>query len=263
MEEQDILKIPLKEQENLKELFRLLERNGMEQEKEQVFQMADYIDRMETKMEAVLLELKSMREQLSGMETKSLRTRAETTVGAVEGKLREAKEALGNLKCAFLGKVSQAVQAGKERGKEALAGILKSVHLPQMTFRVQRLLKGAARTADQGITKLGDMADELHASKQHLANAGRALTGRKMQTAAGRDPERGAVYEAQRILFQVMASAERMERQTENFLESMERLSVKEEGEKPSVRESLRELKADRPPQGEPLEKQRSEAVRG
>ena len=103
MEKEDILKIPLKEQENLKELFQLLEKNGMEQEKKQVLQMADYIDSMETKMEDVLSELKSMRELLSGIENQSLRTKAEKIVAAVEGKLGEAKEALGNLKRAFLG----------------------------------------------------------------------------------------------------------------------------------------------------------------
>ena len=119
--------------------------------------MADYIDSMETKMEDVLSELKSMREQLSGIENQSFRTKAEKIVAAVEGKLGEAKEALGNLKRAFLGKVEQALQAGKTKGKEALSGILKTIRLPQMTLRVQHLLKGAVRTADQGIMKLGDM----------------------------------------------------------------------------------------------------------
>ena len=157
--------------------------------------MADYIDSMETKMEDVLSELKSMREQLSGIENQSFRTKAEKIVAAVEGKLGEAKEALGNLKRAFLRKVEQALQAGKTKGKEALSGILKTIRLPQMTLRVQHLLKGAVRTADQGIMKLGDMADELHAARQHLGNAGRTLTGRKMRKAVSRDPERGAVYE--------------------------------------------------------------------
>ena len=46
-ENKNTLKVPLKEQENLKELFRLLEQNGMEQEKKQVVQMAEYIDTME------------------------------------------------------------------------------------------------------------------------------------------------------------------------------------------------------------------------
>ena len=86
MEKEDMLKIPLKEQENLKELFRLLEKNGMEQEKKQVLQMADYIDSMETKMEDVLSELKSMREQLSGIENQSFRTKAEKIAAAVESK---------------------------------------------------------------------------------------------------------------------------------------------------------------------------------
>ena len=54
MEKENALKVPLKEQENLKELFLLLEQNGMEQEKKQVVQMVDYIDGIETKMEEVL-----------------------------------------------------------------------------------------------------------------------------------------------------------------------------------------------------------------
>lgn len=263
MEKEDILKIPLKEQENLKELFRLLEKNGMEQEKKQVFQMADYIDSMETKMEDVLSELKSMREQLSGIENQSFRTKAEKIVAAVEGKLGEAKEALGNLKRAFLGKVEQALQAGKTKGKEALSGILKTIRLPQMTLRVQHLLKGAVRTADQGIMKLGDMADELHAARQHLGNAGRTLTGRKMRKAVSRDPERGAVYEVQRLMFQSMVSMERMERRTENLLERMDRLSAKEERGRTSVRESIRELRSDQPTVQDNPQKQRSETVRG
>lgn len=59
--------------------------------------------------------------------------------------------------------------------------MLQTIHLPRMTFRVQHLLKQAVRAADQGIEKLGNMADEIHAAKQHLGNAGRALTGKKMK----------------------------------------------------------------------------------
>lgn len=60
MKKENSLKIPLREQENLKELFRMLEQNGMTAEKKQVLQMADYIDDMETKMEMVLKDLKEM-----------------------------------------------------------------------------------------------------------------------------------------------------------------------------------------------------------
>lgn len=263
MERDNALKVPLKEQENLKELFRMLEQNGMDQEKKQVVQMADYIDTMEEKMGEVLSELKTMREQLSGIENKGVRAKAEKIVEAVSDKLDEAKEALGNLKRAFLGKVDQALQTGKTKGREALAGMLQTIHLPRMTFRVQHLLKQAVRTADQGIEKLGNMADEIHAAKQHLENAGRALTGKKMKSVNSRDPERGVIYETQRLMFQSMVSMERMERRTENLLERMDRLTGKEDQKRPSVRESIQELKVDQRLTHEAPQKQRKEAVRG
>lgn len=131
MEKDSALKVPLKEQENLKELFCMLEQNGMEQEKKQVVQMADYIDTMEEKMGEVLSELKSMREQLSGIENKGVRAKAEKIVETVSDKLDEAKEALGNLKRAFLGKVDQALQTGKTKGREALAGCCRQFICPE------------------------------------------------------------------------------------------------------------------------------------
>ena len=59
-ENKNTLKVPLKEQENLKELFRLLEQNGMEQEKKQVVQMAEYIDTMEENIVKKLLIIDRM-----------------------------------------------------------------------------------------------------------------------------------------------------------------------------------------------------------
>ena len=59
-ENKNTLKVPLKEQENLKELFRLLEQNGMEQEKKQVVQMAEYIDTMEENIVKTLLIIDRM-----------------------------------------------------------------------------------------------------------------------------------------------------------------------------------------------------------
>lgn len=59
-ENKNTSKVPLKEQENLKELFRLLEQNGMEQEKKQVVQMAEYIDTMEENIVKNLLIIDRM-----------------------------------------------------------------------------------------------------------------------------------------------------------------------------------------------------------
>lgn len=262
MEKEDRLKVPLREQEHLKELFCLLEKNGMEQEKKQVLQMADYIEGMEEKMGEVLEELQKMREQLSGIENKGARVQAEKVVESVAEKIGEAREALGNLKKAFLQRVEQAVLAGRTRGREALSGILKTIHLPGAASRVQQLLNRSIKAADQGIEKLGDMADELHAAKQHLGNAGRALTGEKIKRLYSRDPERGLIHETQRLLYQSMISMEQMEHRTGKLLEQMEHLTSQEEEKKPSVRDTIQKLKEENKSVQEPSMQQRKEPVR-
>lgn len=263
MEKENALKIPLREQENLKKLFRMLEQNGMAAEKKQVLQMADYIDDMETKMEMVLKDLKEMREQISGIENQGIRAKAEQIVAKVSERAEEAGRQLGILKKTFLVRAGQAVRAGKEKGREALAGMVNTLHLSGMMIRVQRLLQSAIGSTDRGIEKLADMAEEMYEAKRHLKNAGRALTGKKVEKTAGRDPERGLVFETQRLMFQSMAILQNMERKTGDFLERMEHLTEQESTPRPSVRETIRALKSDRTAVSEPAQKHKTEPVRG
>lgn len=263
MEKDNALKIPLREQENLKELFRLLEQNGMTAEKKQVLQMADYIDDMDTKMDRVLKDLKEMREQISGIENQGIRAKAEQIVAKVAARAEEAGEWLGTLKQTFLEKTGQAVRSGKEKGRDVLAGMVSTIHLPGMTFRVQHLLRRAIASADQGIEKLGDMAEEMYEAKRHLENARHVLTGGKSEKNKGRDPERGLVFETQRLMFQSMAILQNMERRTGDFLERMDRLTARENKSRTSVRETIRELKSDQPSASELPQKEKKEPVRG
>lgn len=60
-----------------------------------------------------------------------------------------------------------------------------------------------------------------------------------------------------------MAILQNMEQKTGNFLEQMDRLTAREDKPRTSVRETIRELKSDRPSSSEPLQKQKTEPVRG
>lgn len=244
-------------------MFRLLDQNGMTAEKKQVLQMADYIDDMESKMEMVMKNLKEMREQISEIENQGIRTKAEQIVVKVSERAEETGKWLGILKKTFLEKVGQAVRAGKEKSREALAGMVNTIHLPGMTVRVQHLLQRVIASVDQGIGKLGDMAEEMHEAKRHFENAGRALIGKKADKTKSRDPERGLVFETQRLMFQSMAILQNMEKKTGDFLERMEHLKVREDEPRTSVRETIRELKSDRSSASEPPQKQKTNLVRG
>lgn len=49
------------EQEKLKELFRILDKNGLKEEKEQVLSLAVYIDSMDEQFDKVLSELQDVK----------------------------------------------------------------------------------------------------------------------------------------------------------------------------------------------------------
>lgn len=55
------LSVPLREQENLKELFRILDEKGLKEEKEQILSLADYIDSMDEQFGKVLSELQDVK----------------------------------------------------------------------------------------------------------------------------------------------------------------------------------------------------------
>lgn len=263
MEKDSILKVPLREQENLKELFYILEEHGMEREKIQVLQMAEYIDGMEEKMETVLAEVKGMREQISRIENKGIREKSDNLGKSVKEKVEEVRDALYNVKDSFLTKVDQAVWAGKSKGRDALIGVLRTIHLPGMMSQLQHQLKSAITVTDCSIEKLGDMADQVHGAKQHLKNAGRILIGRKAKKINSRDPERGVIYQTQRLMYQSMFSMQEMERRTTNLLNRVDRLTIKDESQRISVKNTIQELKSDCLTVSKPQHREKKEAIRG
>ncbi|BFL47998.1 hypothetical protein K420107F6_32870 [Lactonifactor longoviformis] len=61
------LRVPMMEQEQLQELLRILEDRGMETEKRQVMDLAQYLDGMDEQLGTVLEELKEVKEQLGAI----------------------------------------------------------------------------------------------------------------------------------------------------------------------------------------------------
>ena len=110
------LSVPLREQENLKELFRILDENGLKEEKEQVLSLADYIDSMDEQFGKVLSELQEVKLQLDQMQEKGLRQSALKTVRAVENKIGEARTQLKVLKARFVDGVNRTIKGFKEKG---------------------------------------------------------------------------------------------------------------------------------------------------
>ncbi len=241
------LSVPLKEQENLKELFRILDENGLKEEKEQVLSLADYIDSMDEQFGKVLSELQDVKQQLDQMQEKGIRQSALKTVRAVESKVGEARVQLKVLKVRFVDGVNRTIKGFKEKGTLAVYQTIDFFGIRKRLQAVKMHLHRSIESADRGIDRLSGIGDEIYGVKTHLGNIKRELAGKEPLAAGSRDVETGAVFQIQKILYGTIGALNGMEKQTDQTLKRLDSLGQRaEEIRKPSVKESLRSLQGNK-----------------
>ena len=232
--------VPLRDQENLKELFRILDENGLKEEKEQVLSLIDYIDSMDEQFGKVLSELQDVKQQLDQMQEKGLRQSALKTVRAVESKIGEARVQLKVLKARFVDGVNRTIKGFKEKGTLAVYQTIDFLGIGKGLQAVKTHLRRSIESADRGIDRLSNIGDEMHGVKTHLGNIKRELAGKEPLTAGSRDVEAGAVFQMQKMLYGTMGVLNGMEKQTDQTLKKLDSLGQRAgEIRKPSVKESL------------------------
>ena len=241
------LSVPLREQENLKELFRILDENGLKEEKEQVLSLADYIDSMDEQFGKVLSELQEVKLQLDQMQEKGLRQSALKTVRAVENKIGEARTQLKVLKARYVDGVNRTIKGFKEKGTLVVDKTIDFLGIRRGLEAVKTHLHQSIERADRGIDRLSNIGDDMHGVKTHLGNIKRELAGKEPLAAGSRDVEAGAVFQMQKMLYGTIGVLNGMEKQTDQTLKQLDSLGQRAKViRKPSVKESLRSLQEKR-----------------
>lgn len=239
------LSVPLREQENLKKLFKLMDENGLKEEKAQVMELADYIDSMDAQFGKVLEELGAVREELGKLQEKGIRSVAIKAVTKAEEKVEGAKMQLQAVKVRFLSGVNKAVENFKEKGVSALSKSIQVLGIQKGLVKIQESLHQSIEAVDKGFQHLGDIGDEIHGVRKHLGNIRRKLAGKESQDVGFRDVEKGAVYQVQKLLYQTAGMLEGMEKRTDKALEKLGYLEQRKKSpEKSSVRENLKDIQA-------------------
>jgi len=106
---ESVEKIPLSEQPELKELFTILDGNGMDKEKQEIESLVHYIESMETGFSQVLDELKEVRGQLEQIQDKGVKATVQRVVDKVETKVSEVKSQLVTVKNNLVNSAANAV----------------------------------------------------------------------------------------------------------------------------------------------------------
>lgn len=237
------LSVPLKEQENLKELFRILDEKGLEKEKSQLTELVDYIDSMNQQVGKVLEELQTIKQQLDQIQEKGIRKSALKVVAKVEGKVNDAKVELAVIKARFMDGVNRTLTRFKEKGVLAVSQTIDFLGIRQGLIDIKKYFHQSRESADRGINQLANIGDEIHGVKTHLGNIKRELAGKEPLAAGSRDIERGAVFQVQKMLYGTMGMLEGMEKKTDLTIQKLDSLGERAKAiQKPSVKKSLRSL---------------------
>ena len=116
--------VELTKEKNLMELLDLLRKNNMKEAANSIFEMTAYVDVMEKKMDSVLDELTTVKNQLHKMEEreaeKGLKQSLKRAVNKLEQDCKAMKEKLFEVKAEIKAKAGEIVTAAKQKGKAAL-----------------------------------------------------------------------------------------------------------------------------------------------
>ena len=209
---EETLSTPLKEQDHFKELLRLLDENGLHEEKGQVVNLADYIDSMDKRFDEVLKELRIVKHQVKKLEQRGLKQAVLRTVGKIESKVHAAKmELLGF----------------KHRGILSVYKTIDFLGIRNGLLGVKRHLHRSLETADRGIASLGNIGDEMYGVRTHLGNIKRELAGREPLRIGSRDMEKGSVFQVQKMLYGTMRILDHMEKRTDQTIRKLDSLGGK------------------------------------
>ncbi len=230
------LSAPLKEQDQFKELLRLLDEKGLREEKGQVLYLADYIDNMNQQFDKVLKELRTVRHQVKKLEQRGLKQAVLRTVGKIELKVHAAKMKLLEFKDQFIAGVNRAVTGFKHMGILSVYKTIDFLGIKKGLLGVKRHLHQSRETADRGIASLGNIGDEMHGVRTHLGNIRRELAGKEPLMDGSRDMEKGAVFQMQKMLYGTMGILDSMEKRTDQTIRRLDSFGERaQEIQRPSI----------------------------
>ncbi len=254
---------PLKEQDNFKELLRLLDEKGLHEEKGQVMRLADYIDNMDRQFGKVLKELQAVKHQVKRLEQRGLRQAVLRTVGKIEAKVHAAKMELLDLKEQLIDGMNRAATGFKQKGILYVYKTIDFLGIKNGLLGVKKHLRQSLETADRGIVSLGNIGDEMYGVRTHLGNIRRELAGKEPLTAGSREMEKGAVFQMQKMLYGTMGILDQMEKRTDQTIRKLDSFGERARGIRQSSLEGVAQGNHRASRNGRIQEKRESSRSRG
>lgn len=235
----------LMEQPEIVELFRVLERNGLQKEQKEVEFLVQYLDGMEVQFAQVLEELREVKEQLSQIQDGGMKASVLRITEQAQGKVQEVGGQMNRVRKNLIQSAKNAVQTFRGKGKDALRKAVSSMKIPSALARIQEGLHGAVESMNRQADKMKVLSGELHAAGGQIKNARRIFRGKEQEKVEIQATDKGITAKIQKSFLALSGRLSSMEQTTDNLRRRLERFVQKEE-KKPSVKGELKRLKEEK-----------------
>lgn len=171
--------VELTKEKNLMELLDLLRKNNMKEAANSIFEMAAYVDVMEKKMDSVLEELTTVKNQLHKMEEreaeKRLKQSLKRAINKLEQDCKAMKEKLSEVKAEIKAKAGEIVTAAKQKGKAALNRVAEFLGIKKKLEGIRQNVQESIADVDKSIGKIDAFGMGMREAGQKIANTFRAF----------------------------------------------------------------------------------------
>jgi len=171
--------VELTKEKNLMELLDLLRKNNMKEAANSIFEMAAYVDVMEKKMDSVLEEIVTVKDQLHKMEEreaeKGLKQSLKRAVNKLEQDCKAMKEKLFEVKAEIKAKAGEIVTAAKQKGKAALNRVAEFLGIKKKLEGIRQNVQESIADVDKSIGKIDAFGTGMREAGQKIANTFRTF----------------------------------------------------------------------------------------
>ena len=228
----------------IRDLYEVLEKNGLHKQKEDVQSLVGYIESMEYNLSVMMNEIQEMHTEVNRLHDKGIRAQCAKIVAKAEDKIQQVGTMVSVTKGKLVESASNAVKAFKEKGKSALIQAVEGMRIPTALSKIKDGFSHAAQSMRQSAGQLDVIRGELHEVGGHMKNAGRAILGKPAKQADKLEADKGALAKLRGFLESCGKAFSNMERGADRLMEKMQRSKEPEE-QKQSVKSELRQLKTE------------------
>ena len=169
----------LTNEEVIRELLKLLKKNTMKEQANDVFEICSYVDGLEKKIDSMMEELTNMQNQIKEMQEDTLVNNAKKALSEAQERLNtrceQIKSQVLEVKEQVKSTAKSIVDEAKAKGRTTLYRVSEFLGIKKRILDIRENVRGAIKTTDKDIAKTALLAKGFREAGQTAANAFRTF----------------------------------------------------------------------------------------